>query len=255
MNFVFDTMTITIIFIVVATVLGIFLKGRSRDRCLKDFARYMITLENKAGKSIWGTLRVETTGLELTYPEKHTNSDGNINVSYILYKSEFGTIQALVRLHEQLTDPNKKHREKTLKQTYHPSIFRRMRRNVRNFFNTVRDSVMEISTLLIGQAKKSAAMGKMISSQDKHVSRMQKDVVSSTGTAFEPLMERHIGRRVVLELKRGDQWVEYSGVLKDYTAEFVEILDVDYATAKYDTPRKADLVVPRPLAFVRHLGE
>jgi len=66
-------------------------------------------------------------------------------------------------------------------------------------------------------------------------------------------------------LIKGDKILEYCGVLKEYTAEFVEIMDVDYKLpaaaetrldGKEDQPvRKADLVVPRKLGIVRHLGE
>jgi len=36
---------ITIIFIVLATGVGAFIRRRSRDKCLKDFGRNMVTLE------------------------------------------------------------------------------------------------------------------------------------------------------------------------------------------------------------------
>jgi len=79
--------------------------------------------------------------------------------------------------------------------------------------------------------------------------------MGSAGTSFEPLLERYIGRRVVLELIKGEKIFKYSGVLKDYTAEFMEIMDIDY-TVKEDQPaRKADLVVSRKYGVVRHLGE
>jgi hypothetical protein len=56
-------------------------------------------------------------------------------------------------------------------------------------------------------------------------------------------------------LVKDDKVFEYPGVLKDYTADFIEIMDVDYRV-KEDQPRKkADLVVPRKYALIRHLGE
>jgi len=60
---------------------------------------------------------------------------------------------------------------------------------------------------------------------------------------------------VVLELSKGDKIFEYPGVLKEYTAEFVEVMDVNYR-AKEDQPaRKSDLVVLRKYGIIRHLGE
>ena len=78
--------------------------------------------------------------------------------------------------------------------------------------------------------------------------------MGSVGTSFEPLLERYIGHRVVVELVKGDKIFEYPGVLKEYTAEFIEVMDVDYKV-KDEPARKADLVVPRKYGLVRHLGE
>ncbi|MHC4417943.1 MAG: hypothetical protein ACYSU6_05080 [Planctomycetota bacterium] len=50
---------ITIIFIVLATGVGAFIRRRTRDRCLKDFRGNMVTLEETSGKAVWGRLNVE----------------------------------------------------------------------------------------------------------------------------------------------------------------------------------------------------
>ena len=84
---------------------------------------------------------------------------------------------------------------------------------------------------------------------------MKQQLMGSVGTSYEPLLERYIGRRVVLEMLKGDTVIEYSGVLKDYTADFIEIMDVDYKTAQNDESQKADMVVPRQYGLIRHLGE
>ncbi len=84
---------------------------------------------------------------------------------------------------------------------------------------------------------------------------MQRELMSSMGTSFEPLLERYIGHRVVLEFIKGEKIFKYSGVLKDYTAEFIEIIDVNYSAREDQPARKADLVVPRKYGVIRHLGE
>lgn len=47
-----DTFAITVVFIVLAAAVGAFIRRRTRDKCLKDFADCMITLEESTGKSI-----------------------------------------------------------------------------------------------------------------------------------------------------------------------------------------------------------
>jgi len=247
--------TITLIFIVFAAAVAAFVRRKSRDKCLRDFEHNMVTLEETSGRIVWGKLRVENTGLEFIYPQKHKDQDGHDEASYILYKYEYPNIGAVIRFHDELNESNKKKREKELKRTYHPRSVRRLKRKVKNIFKTVRDSVVEIVNLLISQAKKATPAGKMLTSQDKYVSQMKQELMGSVGTSFEPLLERYIGHRVVLELIKGDKIFEYCGVLKEYTAEFVEIMDVNYKPKEDQPERKADLVVPRRYGVIRHLGE
>ena len=247
--------TITIIFIALSTVVAAFIRRRSRDKCLKDFSDDIITLVKTDGKTVWGKLNVENTGLEFVYPEIHKDEDGHDETSYVLYKYEYANIQALIRYHDQLSKLASKQRQKELEKTYHPTFPRRLKRKIQNAFKTVRDSVMEILNMLISQAKKAAPAGGILTSQDKYVSKMKQELVGSVGTSFEPLLERYIGHKVVLELLKGDAISEHCGVLKEYTAEFIEIMDVDYK-AKEDQPdRKADFIVLRKYGVVRHLGE
>ena len=246
---------LTIIFIICAAGVAAFVRKRSRDKCLRDFEHNMVTLEDTSGKTIWGTLRVENTGLEFVYPEKQQDTDGHDEASYILYKYEYPNIAAVIRFHDALSDRHKTEREKELKRTYHPGLWRRLKRKILNVFRTVRDSVVEIVNLLISQAKKATPAGKVLTAQDKYVGQMKKELMGSAGTSFEPLLERYIGHKVVLEMIKADKILEYCGVLKEYTAEFVEIMDVDYAVKEGEDTRKADLVIPRKHGVIRHLGE
>jgi hypothetical protein len=246
---------ITILFIIFAAGVGAFVRKRSRDKCLRDFELNMVTLEQKSGKTIWGSLRVENTGLEFVYSEKHTDPDGHDETSYILYKYEYPDIVAVIRFHDMLSEQNKRAREKELKKTYHPGAWRRLKRRILNVFRTVRDSVVEIISLLISQAKKATPAGKVLTSQDKYVSQMKTELMASAGTSFEPLLEKYIGQKVVLEMIKGDKVFEYCGVLKDYTADFIEIMDVDYTSMLGQPTRKADLAVPRSYGLIRHHAE
>ena len=246
---------LTIIFIILAAGIGAFVRKRSRDKCLRDFEQNMVTLEQTSGKAIWGRLRVENTGLEFVYPEKNKDQQGHEEASYILYKYEYPDIQAVIRVHDELSEQNKMAREKELKRTYHPGFWRRLKRRILNVFRTVRDSIVEIVNLLISQAKKATPAGKVLTSQDKYVSQMKAELMATSGTSFEPLLERYIGHKVVLEMIKGDKILEYCGVLKEYTAEFIEIMDVSYAVKPDQPTRTADLVVPRKHGLIRHLAE
>jgi hypothetical protein len=249
-----DTFAITIVFIILSTVVAAFIRRKSRDKCLKDFSHDLVTLEDTTGKLIWGKLRVENTGLELIYPTRQ-DKNGYDEMSYILYKYEYSNIQALIRFQNELSEGGKKEREKELKRTYHPKFLRRLKRKIQNVFKTVKDSVMEVVNLLISQAKRTTPAGAMLTSQDKYISQIKQELTGSMGTSFEPLLERYIGNRVVIELIKGEKIFKYTGVLKDYTAEFIEVMDVDYRVKEDKPVRMADIVVLRKYGIIRHLGE
>jgi len=246
---------LTIVFIFLSAIVAAFIRGRKRDKCLKAFSGFMVTLEDAAGKAVWGALRVEATGMELLYTQPHTDADGHIESSYMVYKYEYGNIAALLRYHDKLSNENRKRRDTELKRTYHPGWWRRARRKLMNIARTIRDSILEVSNVLLAQAKKTTAAGGLLGSQDKYVSQMQNEVVGSVDTSYEPLLERYIGQKVVAEFLHRDQPIEQVGVLKDYTADFIELLDVQYAPNPGDPAKKADIILPRKRAVVRHLAE
>jgi small nuclear ribonucleoprotein (snRNP)-like protein len=250
-----NSFAITIAFIVLATLVAAFVRRITRDKCLRDFQNNFVNLLQTDNKTIWGNLRVENTGVELIYKTKHQDADGHEEASYILYKCEYPKIQTILRFLDELSDKNKKHRQKQLVKTYHPRLLSRAKRKTANIFKTIRDSVAEVMNLFISRVKKTAGFGETLVSQDKYVTQMKQQLMGSVGTSYEPLLERYIGRRVVLEMVKGDTVVEYSGVLRDYTAEFIEIMDVDYKAVQNGKSEKADMVVPRQYGLIRHLGE
>lgn len=254
-NFISNPVVITILFIMISTFVGAFIKGRNKDKCLKAYNGFIVTLEDVKGKHIWGRLDVEATGMELTYTNAHDDTDGHVESSYILYKYEYGNISAVVRFHDYLSEQGKKDRDAELERAYHPNWLRRTWRKTLNVFKTIRDAIMEVSNVLMSQAKKTTGAGSMLTTQDKYVSQMKNEVIGSVDTSYEPLLEKYIGHRVVAEFLHKDQPVEMVGVLKDYTAEFLEMLDVQYWTGKEDNRKKADVILPRKRAVIRHLAE
>jgi len=250
-----DTFTVTIIFIAVCSRIGALVKGRSKDRCLSDLDGNTVTIRMKDGKVIWGRMRVENTGLELVYDQPYKDDD-HVETSYILYKGEYEGILALIRYKDTLTALEAGSRASDLEKTKNPAWCSRVARNIRNVFGTVRDSLMEIAGLLIGRAKSTMPAGGLLKGQDKYVTQMQEDAISAVGTAYEPVLERYIGKKVVVAVTVEGGKEEYSGILKEYTARFVEILDVECKNSDSDgQARRADLVILRNVGVVRHAGD
>jgi hypothetical protein len=84
-----DGFTITIIFIFLAAIIGAVLNSRVMDRCLKTWNGYHVVVEEKDGKTIWGTMRLFPTGIELDYLNPVLDRQGHYESSYIIYKDQY----------------------------------------------------------------------------------------------------------------------------------------------------------------------
>lgn len=249
-----DAAAITIIFIILSALLAVVLKKIKKDKCLKDFRDDIVTLELLNGNQYKGKMKLKTTGLKFDYPELIQDENNLKFLSFLIYKNEYPDIQAVVRYHKDLTEAGKELREKDFKKTFHPSRWRKIRRSAINFFKIIKDAVIEILNLMTSHISKTTPVGAAISSNDREVNKMKNELYGLVETSYEPLLEDYIGERVILELKRGSDWVKYNGVLKDYTAEFIELIDVDYAPEK-SGKINADMVVLRKYGIVRNLSE
>ncbi len=252
----FDSLSITIIIILAAALISAFSRRVKRDKCLYDFNNHPVTLEKITGKvTAKGILKVENTGLEFIYPKEEKNTEKNfVHATYIFYKYEFPQIQALIRFHEELSEEGKKARAKELKRTYKPSVFKRLKRKIQNIFKTISDSLTELANVMVTYFQKGSASGALLKSQDKYLKQINQNLVESVGSSYDPILEKYIGHKIVFDFIKGENVQQYSGILKNYTANYIQILDVFYETEGSE-PRIADIIVPQKLGIIRHLGE
>jgi len=213
----------------------------------------MVTLLEKGGKRVWGHLAIEASGLELLYSEDYVDQD-HIETSYILFKEEYDSIYLLLRLHSELSEENKRKRIQEVKKAYHPWPLRLLARRARNIANTCKDSIFEVLGLAMTRAKTANPALATISSQQKSVKRVEKVVTDYLGRSYDPILEKHIGKRVVLEITADNGEVqEYVGIFKEYSQQFLQVMDVSYPDD--EQTRLCDIIVPRAHATIRHGAE
>lgn len=217
---------ITLGVIVLATLVGAWLRARHKDRCLTDFDGYHLTVERKNNRVIWGDMRLQPTGFELVY-RSDVQDEGHMETSYVYYKDEYGDIQAIYRYARDLTPDLQKRRARSVERALHPGILRRTRRSLRNFLSTAADSFSEALTMTLGRVRRKGA-ALMNDTSQSYLRGISKDVIGYVGTSFDPLLERFVGTRVVVEVVEDEEIHEHAGMLKEYSAEFLEILDVYY---------------------------
>jgi len=248
-----NALLLTVIFIIVTTIVTTFISSRRRDRCLTSFRGFMVTLLEKGGKRVWGHLAIEASGLELLYSEDHVDQD-HIETSYILFKEEYDSIYLLLRLQSELSEENKRKRIQEVKKAYHPWPLRSLARKARNIANTCKDSIFEVLGLAMTRAKTANPALATISSQQKSVKRVEKVVTDYLGRSYDPILEKHIGKWVVLEVAADNGEVqEYVGIFKEYSQQFLQVMDVSYPDG--GQTRLCDIIVPRAHGSIRHGAE
>lgn len=216
--------TIGVIFFLSLT--AAYLRSRARDRCLKSWEGFHITLERTNGKLVWGLLHVAPTGMELSY-EDSVQDERHFESTYLLYASEYGGIQALYRYADQLSDWGKRQRAQDVERSFHPGPWPRFRRSAQNFFGTATDSLNEVFGLVLGRVQKTG--GRYLAADGtSSIKSLSGKVLGQVGSIYDPLLERYIGSRVVIEILEGDEVHEHVGIFKNYSADFIEVLDVRY---------------------------
>lgn len=262
MSEIFDNALLaSVCVMVVSAAMGLVAKARGRDRCLTDFEGFHVTVVRADAKRIWGRLRVYSTGIELLYSEAHQDQQGHLETSYILYGSELAKADSIRRYHHDLTPENQQRREKEIQRFRHPSWSRTLRRKLRILGMTFRDALVQLVSGVVGAATRVHAASPTLATREKDIARMSGDLVKSEATrAFDPILERYVGRRVVVEMASDRR--EYAGILKEYTTGFIQLLDSadehppagegDAPKPAASAPRICDLLLPRPGAHVRH---
>ena len=216
----------SIIIVAFVTVFSTVMAMLKKDKLLKGLSGHLVTIELKGsqpgsdGERHRGRLRIESEGLEVV--EEKANKS-NEKVSYLIRKDEYSKVHALVRYHDFLTDREKEERKAEVERVYHPSISMRLRRRIRNIINVMKRVASETFSLAFGTISSKFKVEK------KYVGELEKAGQETIGyvteAAYDTLIDRLIGTRVVLYIKSK---LEYVGVLKDYTSQFIELLDVRY---------------------------
>jgi hypothetical protein len=246
-----NAFTLSLLLVGIGSLVGLYVKSHSRDRCLKDFENYRVTLEKDNGKLVWGRLKVYNSGIELEYESAHQDEEGHVENSYVLYSNEFEQIGAFYRYHDELTEEEKSRRKRAIRKVYKPSIFSIASRKLRNFANTFKDAILQSFGLVIGTKTKGTSLG----SKQKELTGISGQLLTvSGGNAFDPILERYLGQYVVTERMAGDQSEEVPGILKEYSPKFLELLNVK-VDQSVETPVDMESKTEHPLVDLITAGE
>jgi hypothetical protein len=221
---------LTIGFIFLTAIIGAIVARRRKDRCLKLVRDYHVSLSLTNGRVIWGDLNVFAQGLEVVYDAPFKTVQGPIKSSFLMYENEMGTLHAIFRYVGDLSEDEQRRRRQQVEARFRPGLFRRMGRTVQNIFNTIRDAFSQALGAFIGQVA-SAGQSSVVQTQRGQVEKIGQTLLAAAGNAYEPMLERHIGTPVVIELQSpadpAKRIVNLPGYLAEYSDRFVAVFNVE----------------------------
>ena len=112
-------------------------------------------------------------------------------------------------------------REKNIERSFHPRPLRRLYRKFRNFMLTATSSLNDMMNVVVGRVK-------VASGGQGALTRLSGDMLGLVGIEFDAILEKFVGRRVVMELLEDGVLHEHVGIFQDYSLQFLLLLDVRY---------------------------
>lgn len=227
---------------------------RKRDRCLKYFDEKSVMILMASGQWLWGRLNVFPKVLELVFEHPETDASGYKKASYVLYTPEVDNIGKILKSPPKAETPEYEKWQQEIRRIANPSLLRRFRRWLWNVFNTLRDAVAQSISMILGTLKSKTPMGR-VSSADKRAGEIGNTLLDTVPNAYEPVLEKYLGKQVIVEVLEDGEVVEFAGLLQEYSGKYLLLRNVVY-TPEIDLdepqPNRFDLIFPRNKALVRH---
>lgn len=226
-----EALAVILLLILVTVLVAAYVSRRVRDRCLKGFAGDYVTVEFKDGTRASGRLQVFAGAIELRYDRPRRRQDGHVETSLLLFSDRISAIQSIRRCGEELVDARRHARQREIEEAYHPDPWSRVVRHLRGGWNTLRDAVSQTAGVLLSHLRKSPAPPR----PKKGVKPAPPGLPPATATpnAYEPILEHYLGHQVVIEEQRLGGSITRAGVLVDYTADWLQVVDCRQSEPHY----------------------
>ena len=231
-----------LIFLFLATITTVYVSRLIRDRCLKAFRGYQVSVELKDGLLLHGRFDVERSGMEFVYTSSIPYRGIADEASFLLYSSEYPRIYLLMRYLDYLSEKEKTAREEHGLLAFRRKFSWRAKLRVRNAFASVKDAMGEALNMIIGRIKGGTGAGAaVVSAQQRYVQQVGTTAIGYLGeNSFDPLLEKQIGRKMIVEvMKAPGDFRTIEGTFIEYSGDFIELLDVCYKT-EWTAPLPAD---------------
>ncbi len=227
-----DLFWLSMLVLFVAAIVTAIVRLRQKDKCLKLLDSFHVTYLTTAGATMWGDLVVSSGGMELCFDTPYQTRRGLAKCSTLIFDEDIGGCLAICRSVHGLTEQERRDREAQIRVSFSPGLLRRWKRRLRNLVNTIRDACTKALGMVASQMGKTGGMGGALQTQRSGIDDLGKTLIGTMGNAYEPILERHIGRPVILELADPAGGTtprcELPGFLVDYSERFVAVFNVEH---------------------------
>lgn len=248
-----------LLFLFASALLGTILKRRAKDHCLKKFEGHYTILPSLSGEMIQGFLSVYAQGIQLLYPQKIKKDIGMID-SFVLHPAEIEKIPYIIR---PAPDPETRAGFKWSQEMHRilqPNFLQKSQRLILTFYNMLKDAFGQAAKAIIGALSKDTSISK-VKDSNKRIEEVRSGLTELVPNAWEPILEKYRGRRVVIERKGADGMVYESGVLEDYSSKYLLLREVHLKESalleKIELINEKknfglDMLFSRKIAIIRH---
>ena len=201
------------------------MRHRHLDRVLQDLVGFHVTVQMQAER-IWGKFKLYSNAVELLFSQPFTNHRNTTLTSFIVFKEQMSVVDAIFRFHDELTPQNQLRRLEQIERARNPDWIRRTKRSLRNFMVAFKEAISESIGLMASRVQQHSNLA-ALKGADGKLKSMGNNLLDMAGNAaYDPVLEHYIFRRVVFEnVDSQGLKVEYTGILEEYSASWVSLLD------------------------------
>lgn len=224
-----NAFTLTLLLLFVAVVIATLVRRYRRDKCLALFDDFHVTFADASGRATWGDLVVVPDGLQVRFDDALREPCGLTKTSVLIYDDALHCGVGLCRSVDALTPDERELREQELRHSVRPGPVRQVARALVNLLIALRDSMARALTLAVDQIKLTIPFLTALGEQARLTDALSATSEHEKSRSYEPLLERCIGKPVVLRLVSAadpEHPIELPGYLVEYTADYVAVFNV-----------------------------
>jgi hypothetical protein len=217
---------------IVAAVFALALLGKTlrtfgKDPCLRFLDEFHVSFIDSKGKVQWGEMGLTSQGMQLHFDATGIDERGLSKCGVIVFPRELSEMVAVCRSTHGITDAEKALRERQVRIVLEPTLWLRMKRALKNTFGMVRDAIVDSITLVFGQMGTSSHRTvAAIAVSQRQVTEVGGAILDIGARAFEPLLERLVGKPVIARVGTpGDRSAYFPGYLAEYNEKYLVVVN------------------------------